>query len=187
MNDTDRNKRICPAECAGGLDNVFRKLIHNPHKILKNYVKEGMTVLDFGCGPGFFTLSLAEIVGKAGKIIAVDLQEAMLDKLRQKISGKEIEQQIVLRKCTEDNIVVNEKVDLVLAFYVVHELPNPNNFFNEIYSIIKSGGKLLFIEPIFHVSQDEFNKEKEMAEKAGFKMREEIKVHFSRGVLLEKL
>jgi len=50
----ERNRRICPMELAGGLDNSVRRLLKNPQKILKPYIKEGMTVLDLGCGPGFF-------------------------------------------------------------------------------------------------------------------------------------
>jgi len=50
----DKEKHVCPVESAKGLDNFFRKLVQNPKKILKDYVKKGMTVLDVGCGPGFF-------------------------------------------------------------------------------------------------------------------------------------
>ncbi|MCD4808269.1 MAG: hypothetical protein K8R06_04975 [Methanosarcinales archaeon] len=50
----EKNKHLCPVENAKGLDNIFRKLVQNPKKILKDYAKEGMTVLDVGCGPGFF-------------------------------------------------------------------------------------------------------------------------------------
>jgi len=52
----DKNKRICPVRYSGRLDNKIRKLFQNPQKILGNYVKDGMTVLDLGCGPGFFRL-----------------------------------------------------------------------------------------------------------------------------------
>ena len=44
-----------------------------------------MTVLDVGCGPGFFTLDMARLVGPSGRVIAADLQEGMLEKLGQKI------------------------------------------------------------------------------------------------------
>jgi hypothetical protein len=49
----DKN-RVCPVELAGSLDNRFRRWIQNPYKILSPYVKEGMKVLDVGCGPRFF-------------------------------------------------------------------------------------------------------------------------------------
>lgn len=46
--------RVCPVELAGSLDNKIRKWFQNPQKILAPYIKEGMKVLDIGCGPGFF-------------------------------------------------------------------------------------------------------------------------------------
>jgi hypothetical protein len=47
---SDRNKHVCPVELAGSLDNKIRRWLQNPQKILASYLKEGMTVLDIGCG-----------------------------------------------------------------------------------------------------------------------------------------
>ena len=73
-----RNKYVCPAALAGSLDNRIRRWFQNPQKILSPYIKEGMTVLDIGCGPGFFSVEIAHLVGKTGRVIAADLQEGML-------------------------------------------------------------------------------------------------------------
>ncbi|MDR3600477.1 MAG: methyltransferase domain-containing protein [Desulfosporosinus sp.] len=80
-------KRVCPVEGAGGLDNKFRRLFQNPHKILERHIQKGMTIVDLGCGPGFFSIAAAELVGAKGKVIAVDLQEGMLSKVSNKIKG----------------------------------------------------------------------------------------------------
>jgi ubiquinone/menaquinone biosynthesis C-methylase UbiE len=69
-----RNNRVCPVKRAGSLDNRIRRWIQNPKKILKPYIEEGMTVLDIGCGPGFFSIDMAQMVGKTGRVIAADLQ-----------------------------------------------------------------------------------------------------------------
>jgi len=50
--------------------------------------------LDLGCGPGFFSVEMAEMVGASGKVIAVDMQEGMLRKLESKIQGTEIENEL---------------------------------------------------------------------------------------------
>ncbi|MCP4372916.1 MAG: SAM-dependent methyltransferase, partial [Deltaproteobacteria bacterium] len=60
---SNRNNRICPVERAGSLDSRIRRWLQNPQKILKPYIKEGMTVLDVGCGPGFFSIDMAQMVG----------------------------------------------------------------------------------------------------------------------------
>jgi hypothetical protein len=47
---SDKNNRVCPVERAGSLDLSIRRWFQSPRKILAPYVKEGMTVLDFGGG-----------------------------------------------------------------------------------------------------------------------------------------
>jgi len=76
--ETKRSQRVCPVENAGGLDNSVRRLLHNPAKILKPYIHEGMTILDLGCGPGVFTVEIATLLNCSGKVIAADLQEGCL-------------------------------------------------------------------------------------------------------------
>jgi 2-polyprenyl-3-methyl-5-hydroxy-6-metoxy-1,4-benzoquinol methylase len=58
-NHMNNNNRVCPVEKAKHLDSFFRKILQNPQKILRKYINKGMTVLDFGCGPGFFTIEIA--------------------------------------------------------------------------------------------------------------------------------
>ena len=89
--DRKNRNRICPVKEAGKLDSFFRKFIQNPEKILRPFIKKGMTVLDYGCGPGFFTVKIAEMLEGQGKVIAADLQEGMLEIIRKKIKGKNIE------------------------------------------------------------------------------------------------
>ncbi len=181
-----KNKRVCPVENAGGLDNIFRKWVHNPKKILGEYAKEGMVVLDVGCGPGQFSVELAKMVGESGRVIAADLQEGMLKRLKNKIQGKEIEKRIVLHKCEENRIGVSEEVDLVLAFYMVHEVPNQETFLEELRSILKPDGIFVIIEPSFHVSKHAFEETVNKAVAKGFKTIKEPKVFISRAVVLRK-
>ncbi len=56
---TKINERVCPVALSGSLDNSIRRWLQNPKKILSPYIKEGMTVLDVGCGPGFFSIEMA--------------------------------------------------------------------------------------------------------------------------------
>jgi len=183
----EKNKRICPIEKAGGLDNSIRKLLHNPRKILKPYINEGMTVLDLGCGPGFFSIEIAKLLIDSGKVIAADLQEGMLDKVRQKIKGTELEKRITPHKCQEESIDLNEKVDFVLAFYIIHEVPNQDKLFRELKSIVKPNGQLYIIEPKFHVSKKSFDSMIDRIKEIGFEIKDRPKVFFSRTIVLKNI
>lgn len=177
---------VCPVKIAGILDNRFRRWLQNPRKILNPYIEEGMTVLDLGCGPGFFSIDIAKMVGKSGRVIASDLQEGMLLKLRDKIEGTELEERIILHKCEKNRIGWSEKVDFALAFYVVHETPDQGEFFRELASILQPSGEVLLVEPPFHVSKSAFLETIRNAQDAGFKPAEGSKVIFSKTVILKK-
>lgn len=178
------NNQVCPVEIAGGLDNAVRRFLQNPQKILKPYIRTGMTVLDMGCGPGFFTIEIAKMLNHSGKVIAADLQEGMLEKVRQKISGTELEQSIVLHKCQSETIGIKEKVDFVLAFYMVHEVPNQDKLFLELKSILKPNGKIFIVEPNFHVTKKSFETMLKRAKSIGFKIAERPKSFLNRAVIL---
>ncbi|MEE9555752.1 MAG: class I SAM-dependent methyltransferase [Candidatus Adiutricales bacterium] len=175
-----------PVEKADHLDTRFRRWLQNPRKILSPYIEEGMTVLDLGCGPGFFSIDIAQLVGKSGRVIAADLQEEMLQKLRDKIQGTKFEERITLHKSQKNRIDLSENVDFVLAFYMVHEVSNQEEFFNEIGSILKPNGQVLVVEPPFHVSKTAFEETIGKAGNAGFEPVERPKVFLSKAVILKK-
>ncbi len=177
-------QRVCPVEHAGSLDSKFRRLFQNPEKILRPYIKKGMTVLEVGCGPGFFTLDMAKMVGESGKVIAVDLQEGMLEKIRAKIEGSELENRIELHKCEENKIGISKRADFILLFYMVHEVPDKPGFFRELFSLLKAKGQILVVEPPFHVSKSQFKQTMKQAQDAGLTNTRGPKMFFSKTALL---
>jgi ubiquinone/menaquinone biosynthesis C-methylase UbiE len=186
MMSKKENTRICPAEWAGGLDNSIRRLLQNPKKIVKPYINKGMTVLDLGCGPGFFSIEIAKILDDSGKVIAADLQEGMLDRVRQKIRLTRLEQRIELHKCQNDTIGVTEKVDFVLLFYMIHEVPDTERLLKELISILKPNGKIFIVEPKIHVSKGSFENMIDKSKRLGLEIEERPKVFFSRSIVLTK-
>lgn len=182
----NRQARVCPVAMAASLDNVWRRWLQNPYKILAPYVHEGMTVLDFGCGPGFFTIPLAHMVGARGHVIAADLQDGMLRKVRKKISGTAIAARITLHCCDGNEMRLSLPVDFVLLFYVVHELPNKDAFFKAMAQILRTGGQALIVEPPLHVSQSAFERTLAIARVAGFTDSQGPKVLLSKSALLRR-
>jgi ubiquinone/menaquinone biosynthesis C-methylase UbiE len=185
METTERNK-VCSVESAGALDLRFRKLLQDPQKILKPYIKEGTTVLDVGCGPGFFTIEMAKMLGSSGKVFAADLQDGMLEIVKKKVANTSLQSIIELHKCQNNKIGLTKEFDFILVFYMLHEVPNQTIFLKELYSLLKSDGKILIVEPKFHVSKNDFKNSIETLKNIGFEIIEEPKIFFSRSILIKK-
>ena len=181
----DHKHEVFSVKKAKYLTRWVRSILQNPHRILKPYIKGGMTVLDFGCGPGFFTLETAKLVGEKGKVIAVDLQQEMLDLLANRIKGSEIEKIITMHKCEEGKIGINADVDVAIAFHVVHEVPDKDMFFSEMKNILKSEGILYLSEPKHRVNKKEFGETIKIAEKHGFTTTDNPVVFSDRAIILK--
>jgi ubiquinone/menaquinone biosynthesis C-methylase UbiE len=176
--------RVCPWRRAYFFDNLFRGLLHRPEKLFAGLIRDGQTVLDVGCGMGFFSIRMAKMVGETGRVIAADLQPEMLDVVKRRASEKGVISRITLHRCDKDRIGVTDKVDFALAFWAVHELPDTRAFFEEIRLIMNGGARFFIAEPNMHVSRDEFESMKEIAKSSGFEIHSEPKVRMSRAVIL---
>jgi len=144
-----------------------------------------MKALDVGCGPGFFSIAMAQLVGPEGQIIAADLQEGMLQKLAGKIKGTALESRVTCVQCARDTINVSERVDFILAFYMVHEVPDKASFFGQLKAVLNTHGQCLLVEPkFFHVSRGEFESTTRIAECAGFRITHGPRLPFSWSAVL---
>lgn len=178
---------VCPAEYAGWLSTPLRRLITNPGRILGDLVGRGDTALDLGCGPGFFTLPLAEMVGDEGSVIAVDLQQDMLDKVRARAERKGLASRVRLHRCEGGSLALQgERADFALAFWMVHEVPDQWRFFRETHGLLRSGARLLLVEPKGHVVRAAFAQTLAAAEAAGFRTAGRPRITLSFSALLER-
>jgi ubiquinone/menaquinone biosynthesis C-methylase UbiE len=177
---------VCPLEWAGRLDNRIRRVLQNPQKILAPYIAENNKVLDIGCGPGYFSMEIAKMVGAKGQVFAVDMQEGMLQLLAAKVKGSTLESRIQLIKSSQDGFTIPEKVDFILAFYMVHEVPDKKSFFNSARQALADNGSFLIVEPaIFHVSKKEFAVTLEAARESGFLVTQGPRRIFSQTAILK--
>ncbi|MCL5124476.1 MAG: class I SAM-dependent methyltransferase [Deltaproteobacteria bacterium] len=165
---------ICPWWVGYLLANPLRRVIENPEKLLSPYVSRGMTAIDYGCGMGFFTIPLARLVGPGGKVIAVDIQEKMLNGLRKRAQRTGLSERIMVLAAGNEQQIADKTVDFVAALYVVHEIVDHETFFQEIYRIMKTGAKVLIVEPRFHVEAEEFRRSIDIAQSIGFDLASEV-------------
>jgi ubiquinone/menaquinone biosynthesis C-methylase UbiE len=180
------NTHVCSAEHARFLDTPLRNLVHDPIKILKPYVQSGMKVADIGCGPGFFTIPIARLVGETGSVYAYDLQSEMLDKVSQKIRKNRLESRISVHLCENERINFAEEVDCVVGFFMVHEVPDIKALMREAYAALVPDGIFIVVEPIFHVSAKQFRKICDQAVIEGFTLEKGPRVLFGRSAVLKK-
>jgi len=187
---TEREKatgtHVCPWWFAYTFDNALRRLIHDPRAILSPYVDEGMTVLDTGCGMGHFTIGMARLVGESGKVVAVDLQQKMLDVMMKRARKAGLGERISPQLCGPHALGLKEQFGFVLSFWMVHEVPDTASFFREIREHLLPGGCLLCTEPGFHVGEKTFRTMVAEARAQGFVRCAVPEVRFSRAVLFRK-
>jgi methylase of polypeptide subunit release factors len=94
----------------------LRRLFEHPKRLIEPYVKDGQIVADLGCGSGYYALALAELVGSAGKVYAIDLDKKAiraLAKRAEKGGYRNIEAQAV--SAADVSFIKDKSVDFVLA------------------------------------------------------------------------
>jgi len=178
---------VCPWWLAYTFDNPVRKLFHRPSKILGPYIEKGMKVVDVGCGMGYFSIGMADMVGDEGKVISIDLQRKMLEITHKRATRTGLAERIFPHRCQPGQLWLAEKVDFILAFWMVHEVENKKSFFSELHSNLADGGKILIAEPKMHVSTEAFQKTLGIAQSAGLRICGQPAIRFSHTALFESI
>jgi ubiquinone/menaquinone biosynthesis C-methylase UbiE len=186
MAEPQTHEHVCPAEHAGWLATPVRKLFNNPRRLLGGLVKEGDVAIDLGCGPGFFTLPLAQMVGQAGSVIAVDVQQEMLDRLRVRAEQAGLASRIQFHHSSPEGPGVLGPADFALAFWMLHEVSEKPAFLRQVHASLKEGGRYLLVEPSGHVSKSQFAATVELVQEAGFSPVARPRTGFSRAVLFSR-
>jgi ubiquinone/menaquinone biosynthesis C-methylase UbiE len=121
----------------------LRDLLQDPRKSLaRAQLGRGMSVVDYGCGPGSFTIPAAELVGQEGKAFAVDIHPLAIRAVRQKALRKGLEnvEALLVQGC--DTGIGESSIDRVLLIDTIHLIDDPNALFREIHRILKPDGRL---------------------------------------------
>jgi len=176
-------EHTCPWWLAYSFDNPLRRLIHPPQRLLGQYVTEGMTVLDVGCGMGHFSLGMARMVGPDGKVLAVDLQPEMLGAVSRRAARRGLTKRIAVHRCSADGLGVTASVDFILTFWMAHEVADVQGLMEELFARMREGGRYLLAEPWLHVSAERFEAISAAAIQAGFERIEAPSVALSRAAV----
>jgi predicted methyltransferase len=118
-----------------------------PDRVVRELrIQPGSTVADLGAGVGYFTWRLAGAVGETGKVIAVDIQPGMLERLKQNLAERDIHNVDEVLGAEDDPRLPAGQVDLVLLVDVYHELQKPELTMERVRQSLKPGGRVVLIE-----------------------------------------
>lgn len=132
---------------AGWLDRSEREREEGPEKALKIIgVERGTTVADIGAGSGYFTVRMAALVGPTGRVYANDIQQGMLDIIREKVSRSGIKNVTLVLGAGNDPRLPPGSLDLALMVDVYHEFHAPQAMLRRLHEALKPGGRLVLLE-----------------------------------------
>ena len=158
---------LCPPWLSFILDNGLRRRGQEPGRVLGPFVQEASRVADVGCGPGYFTIPMAHMVGEEGRVLAADLQQGMLNRAEAAARRAGVADRIDFRLAAPGDLKLEPEQDFILAFAVVHEMRDPKAGLEQMTAALRRGGRLLLAEPAFHVRRARFNETVRLAESTG--------------------
>lgn len=150
-------------------DNPFTRVNRASTIIQLLDVKSGMKVLDAGCGPGRLTLPLVEAVGPQGSVTALDLQEGMLSRVREKVQNAGLQNVELLQAGLGGGKLPQSCFDRALLVTVLGEIPDQQAALKEIHSALKPDGILSVTEVIFDPHFQRRETILRLAQAAGFR------------------
>jgi len=125
-------------------DNPLLPLILDPYKRLKKAgLDAGQTVLEVGCGPGFFTLPASEIVGETGKVHAVDVNPYAIRRVQRKATRKGADNIQALCTNAAQTGLADESVDLAFLFGLPRIVGGEAELLRELHRVLKPGALLV--------------------------------------------
>ena len=115
-------------------------------------IRQGFHVLDYGCGPGGYIIPLAELVGKSGRVYALDIHPLAIQKIRDIVSKRQlINVEIILSDCQTG--LPDNRLDAVLLYDAYHHLSDPDTVVKELHRVLKPDGILSFSD--HHMKESE--------------------------------
>ena len=125
---------------------IVRDLFYPPKEIFYELpIKHGYKILDYGCGPGSYSIAAAELLEGTGMVYALDLHPFAIEDVRQAVEKRKLSNiQTILSDCKTG--LPSNSVDMVLLNYVFNDLKNPDQILEELFRVLKPQGILSFSE-----------------------------------------
>jgi ubiquinone/menaquinone biosynthesis C-methylase UbiE len=129
---------------ASGMESKFRYRYFPPLNIIKGAgMESGQSVLEIGCGTGFFTIPTAKLIGDKGSLTAIDILQGSVDLVSQKVKDADLKNVRVIKCNALDTHLDSQSFHTVLLFGVIPAPMIPlNSLLTELHRVLKEGGCL---------------------------------------------
>jgi ubiquinone/menaquinone biosynthesis C-methylase UbiE len=164
-----------PVFMADLIDHPLRRKFQPPYETaVRHGLEPGMTVLEVGPGSGTYTMGAARRVGAQGKLVTVDIEPKMIERVRRRAEAEGIEN-IEARVANVYNLPFEDGTfDVVTMIAVIGEIPEPERAMQEFYRVLSPSGTLVFSELVMDPDYPLANTLIRMAASAGFRLRTKI-------------
>ena len=115
---------------------VFYKVMNLSGQLQKSGVHEGQTVLDFGCGSGYYTIVAARMVKDSGKVYALDIHPLAIEAVKKRVA-KEGLSNVTTILSDNDTGLPDESVDIVLLYRTFYLVKNKQGLLDELHRVLK--------------------------------------------------
>lgn len=160
----------CPSWLVPLLENPYFEAVAGAKLLLERAeIRPGMRVLDAGCGPGRVTLPASAAVGPSGRVVALDLQSGMLEKLRRRLEAQGAANVELLRAGLGEGKLGENQFDVALLVTVLGEIPDRLSALREIFRALRPGGVLSVTEVLPDPHYQSVSRVRELAARAGFR------------------
>lgn len=177
-----------PQFLANAIDNPLRrKFIHPPDEMpLRHGIEPGMTVLEVGPGNGTYTLATARRVGEAGRIVTIDIEPKMIERVTRRAQAEGVKNVEARVADVFDLPFQDGHFDAIYMIAVIGEIPAPEKAMKEFHRVLSPSGTLAFSELL---SDPDYPRAKTLMRKAtsaGFCLRKKMGNFFNYTLVFEK-
>ena len=130
---------------------MFNKKASDPKNKLDQVVesialKPGQSIADIGCGGGYFSLRFAEMVGKEGRVYAIDTKPEFLEYVKNSAKEKGLDNVVPMLVSGDKLDLPQKSLDFIFMRNVTHHIPNRVEYFGNLKQFLKTDGKIIIIE-----------------------------------------
>ena len=148
------NRPVAPTVSTRWSDEDTRDRLNEAAEVMDDSgIAPGMTVADIGAGDGYYTVRLAERVGEDGRVLAQDIQPAVIEKLAGRIKRERLDNVSIKLGAGDDPRLPANSFDRVFMVHMYHEIEEPYAFLWRLWPALRGKGEVVIVDGNRPISQ----------------------------------